>query len=211
MKTIDRFAHVLPVALLLAAGLVALAGEHPAPQRPKPPATGPARPTDANADASAAATATAASAPAPASDTTVPALRAPFAPPVRKSTTGKTVVVITNGDLERMFGKSRQQPQHPNTASGSGDDAVESALPGELGAAPPAQGRSAADIQAEISRLEKKAKHIKNPYVTPVPESPDERAAERGLSAPQKLQATQQRIEQLKQDLKKQENQPPRQ
>jgi hypothetical protein len=203
MKTIDRFAHVLPVALLLAAGLVALAGDHPAPQRPTP--TGPAKPADAKADGSAAASA----APAPVSDTTVPALRAPFAPPVRKTQTGKTVVVITNGDLERMFGKSRQQPPRSNGANGNGDDAVQSALPADMNAGQPPGVRNPADIQAEISRLEKKAKHIKNPYVTPVPEGPDERAAEHGMSAPQKLQAAQQRIEQLKQELQKQGNPPP--
>ena len=204
MKTDGRFTLVLPAALLLAAGLVAVAGDRPAPlSREKQRQAGTAgatKPADANADGSASAAAA-----APAGDTTVPTPRAPFAPPVKKTPAGKNVVVITNGDLERMYGKSRQQPQRAAAGTTPGDEFVEG-LPGSTGAAPPPPGSNAADVQAEITRLEQKAKHIKNPYVTPVRETPQEREAERGLGAAEKLQATQKRIEQLKQDLK---NTPP--
>jgi hypothetical protein len=129
----------------------------------------------------------------------LPKPKAAFVPNMRVNPkTGHEVIVITNKDLERVFGKSEAPP--PPSA---GAQLPQLGGPGAQAPAAEDPAAKAAAIQQELDRLSQKAKHLRNPYLRPAPETDAERQAEKGMGAVQRLQATEDRINQLKSELQK--------
>ncbi len=142
--------------------------------------------------------------------------RGAFSPSTKVSAkTGRRVVVITDDDLERMYGPSSPPPAaaEPAAEPAAGTEAPAPEAAGEAvgdgTAAADPQARAAA-IQDELQRLQQKERHLKNPFLPPAKESEAERNAEKGLGAIQRLQQTQERMTQLKEELRQlQEKQQP--
>lgn len=147
----------------------------------------------------------------------------PYVPQIEVNPrTGREVIVITNETLTRRFGppvrSSRQAEAEAEGTSegaeaaggGEGAEKVEAGqgAPGGVPGSPdqgpvvdPAQ--RAAQIQAELQRLQQKEKTIKNPFLRPVPETPQEREKEKGLMPTQLLEKNRQDMDKLRKELEK--------
>jgi hypothetical protein len=148
-------------------------------------------------------------APGAARSSAVPQAKQPFVPVKETSPrTGREVVVITNQDLEQMYGQ-RTGPVERPANDPYAIDAVP--LPGAKPAATPArapapnatQAKGKGDVQAEIDRLNQKARHLRNPFLPAPKETDAERAADQGLDAAQRLERTRRQIDELEKKQKK--------
>lgn len=151
--------------------------------------------------------------PVPAGATTTPAGKSAFTPATRTNPkTGHRVVVITNEDLERMFGPSSDEAAAaaaPPEGEPSGGETVEGGAK-EQGSPSVDPAARMTDIQKELQRLQQKERHLKNPFLPPAQESDAERNAEKGMGANQRLQRTREQADRLKDELRKlQEKQQP--
>jgi hypothetical protein len=125
--------------------------------------------------------------------------------------------VYTNADLERLFGPAPP----PKTADGRPEDAEAAAggdpkRPDALDAMQDEQARGrtrqlqaaevekvVADKRAEIERLEQRILRIRNPLL-PRPEAdltPEEKEEWKGLTAPQRVDLTQEQLDQARKEL----------
>jgi hypothetical protein len=141
-------------------------------------------------------------------DKGLPQPKTPFAPTIRKNpATGHDVVLITNRDLEKLYGPKQgaAPPRRPGDSGPAG-------APGQPGAAPeetaPAAakaedlGAQASAIQSEMARLQQKVTHLKNPYSRPQPGAEQDRVADQGKSATERINESQERLKTLQSQLK---------
>jgi hypothetical protein len=129
--------------------------------------------------------------------------------------TGKQVVVISNTDLERLYGSSVVPV---SSSAGPGNSAAESAMrddpsssssedagaqgPGGNGAA------RAAELDAEIKRLNDNARSMANPFLPPPKLTDAEKAALDGKNNKERLDVTRERIQELQQEKARLESSP---
>ncbi|MBP7147016.1 MAG: hypothetical protein KBD01_05690 [Acidobacteria bacterium] len=216
--------------VFLSAGLIAFAffaaglAAQPIPQ-PKSgeqaePAAAPAAPGEEGVPAEGAAPDAAAQPKKPAAKPGAPSLappkaKAPLQLPTRiDPKTGKKVIVITNADLERIYGPEAGQEPAPSPAiSGQPVEGVAAGEPPVQGVtdvpATPPGAPAPGDKRAELERLKKKALSLRNPFVPRVPQTEEEARGEQGLDNAQRVTATEKRIAELEAELAKQQGTEP--
>lgn len=129
---------------------------------------------------------------------------------------GRQVVVISNSDLERLYGTSvvpvSSSASRVDPASGSAprDDSTPSANKKDAGA-----GESGADnaaraaaIDAEINRLNDNARALANPFLPPPKLTEAEKSALDGKDNKERIDMTRERIQELRQEKSRLESSP---
>jgi hypothetical protein len=128
--------------------------------------------------------------------------------------TGKQVVVISNTDLERLYGSSVVPV---SSSAGPGSSAAESAMRDDPAAAaedagargPGGNGAArAAELDAEIKRLNDNARSMANPFLPPPKLTEAEKAALDGKNNKERLDVTRERIQELQQEKARLESSP---
>ena len=134
----------------------------------------------------------------------LPQRKAGAAPTTRKSAkTGRTVILVTNDELERLYGPSEPPPESAPGAETGSAAAPEAGGAGGAAAAPGGEDPAARmqAIQDEMARLQKHVDHLRNPFRPPASMTPGEREALKGQNANQQIQQAQQRISELSSQL----------
>jgi len=129
--------------------------------------------------------------------------------------TGKQVVVIGNADLERLYGtsvvpvSSSAIPAAPGAASAMRDDPAAITFDDEGAGGSGGNGAArAAEIDAELKRLNDNARSISNPFLPPPKLTDAEKAAVEGKDNKERLDMTRQRIQELQQEKARLESSP---
>lgn len=128
-------------------------------------------------------------------------------PTRRDPKTGKQVVVISNADLERIYGtsvvpvSSSVGPAAPGAASATRDDSAAIALEDDGSGGSGGNGAARiAEIDAELKRLNQNALAIANPFQPPPKYTESEKTALEGMDNKERLDLTRARIQELQQE-----------
>ena len=132
--------------------------------------------------------------------------RVPYVPQVKKTRSGKNVVVITNDDLEKVYGPPPEEEVGGEAAKPDG--AAQEPAPdkplraqGTYDAATAAARLKA--IQDESTRLDQLERWVRNPFLRRPPMSEQEKEADRNLSPTQLIKKTQDERAKLQDEAKK--------
>ena len=164
--------------------------------KPQPPADAPAPPAVPPADAASKARG-ASSALSP---------RAPYVPQVKKTRSGKSVVVITNDDLEKVYGPPPEEEGAEAAGAPAGaaqEPAADKPLRAQGSYDPATAAARLKAIQGETARLDQLEKWVRNPYLRRPPMSDQEKEADRNLSPTQLIKKTQDERAKLQEEAKK--------
>lgn len=121
----------------------------------------------------------------------------------------KGKVVITNDDLERMFGRSRVSATPPANARKPSSSTASSAATAATTEQPAArqsraeQVAKARELEQQIQRLRKNISAMRNPYLAPPKQTEEEKNAQQGLDNRQRIAQTEKQIQELEQQLAK--------
>lgn len=120
-------------------------------------------------------------------------------PRVLDPKTGKTVILITNSDLERIYGKSVV----PRASAVAGAPVPETAaLPAPPGGGPD-PGSKVNEISQELERQKKLLSTMTNPYQSRPKLTEEEKAARKGKSAAELYRETREKVSNLESEMKK--------
>ena len=121
--------------------------------------------------------------------------------------TGRQVVVISNADLERIYGtsvvpvSSSVGPAASGAASATRDDSAANAVKDDGSGGSGGNGAARiAEIDAELKRLNDNALAIANPFQPPPKYTESEKAALEGMDNKERLDLTRARIQELQQE-----------
>jgi hypothetical protein len=122
----------------------------------------------------------------------------------KKTSDGETRIVITNDVLEKVFGPSSPSPSSPEYGKLLKEGQKQGAKSGE-GSGKQADGASAeeraAQIEAEIDRLQKRLIGLRNPYLPRGEATEEEREKEEGKDAVARVRMIEEKIDSLEQEL----------
>ncbi|MCU0229787.1 MAG: hypothetical protein MUC67_00260 [Acidobacteria bacterium] len=131
--------------------------------------------------------------------------------------TGQTVVVISNLDLERLYGSSvvpvSTTARSAESGTGSPMRDADALLPmdqaaGGGGSGKPDAAARAAELDAEIKRLNDNARSMANPLLPPPKLTDAEKSALDGKNNKERLDLTRERIQELQQEKARLESSP---
>ena len=122
--------------------------------------------------------------------------------------TGRQVVVISNSDLERLYGtsvvpvSSSASSVAPAPGSAPRDDSTASATKKDAGAGESDTDNAAraAEIDAELKRLNDNARAMANPFLPPPKLTEAEKSAVEGRDNKERIELTRERIRELQQE-----------
>ncbi len=127
--------------------------------------------------------------------------------PAKEQKKQETQEVITNETLKKKYGKP--EPAAPPKKAEKSEAAPKAARPVQAPAEPDPALRIA-ELKKEEDRLQRRIKSLKNPFLPRVPPTEEEKTAEEGKKADERVRMLEKRLAEVRAELKAAEAEPGR-